>query len=390
MEPSIKPLRIIISAVNFTEGGPLTVLRDCLKAAASMLPIDCELIALVNNADLIHEPRVRLISIPSSKKSWFHRLYWEWSGFRRISSNLKPALWLSLHDITPRVIATRQAVYCHNPSPFYRASWREALLEPKFLLFNLLYVWLYRAFIHRNYCVIVQQEWMRSEFIRRIGSLTIVVAHPSLRLDEGPRPAENRGTVFVFIYPALPRVFKNIEILCKAAQVLTSRGVGGFEVRLTIDGTENRYARELLRVFGNASQVRFIGRQTKTEMATQYREASAVVFPSRLETWGLPITEGKKLGYPLLLADLPYARETVGTYDQVSFFPADSSEALANLMQSMLDQTWQPSGSFRPDPKPPFAPDWESLWKILVDDLLPMSPASKVGSYENKNSNISQ
>lgn len=366
-------LRIVISAVNFTEGGPLTVLRECLASAASILPTEFEIIALVNRADLIHEARVSFMPIPSSKKSWLHRLYWEWFGFRRISRDLKPALWLSLHDITPRVSASRQAVYCHNPSPFYRIAIREAILEPKFFIFNQLYALLYRVFIHRNYCVIVQQEWLRAEFKRRMGQLPVVVAHPSLHADERPS-APTSGPVFVFIYPALPRVFKNIETLCKAAKILASRGVSSFEVRLTLDGSENRYARWLLRRFGVIEQVRFIGRQTKDEMTEQYREASAVVFPSKLETWGLPITEGKAHGRPLLVADLPYARETVGNYDRVSFFPADSSVALADLMQTMIERTWQPTGCYHSDPAAPFATDWESLWGILTNGLQTVPP----------------
>jgi glycosyltransferase involved in cell wall biosynthesis len=363
---------IVVSAVNFTEGGPLTVLRECLASASAVLPADCEIVAIVNRADLINEPRVRLISIPSSKKSWFHRLYWEWFGFMRISRELKPALWLSLHDITPRVSAARQAVYCHNPSPFYRIRVREALMEPTFLMFNQLYALLYRLFIRRNYCVVVQQDWLRAEFIRRMGQLSVVVAHPSFRAVERHN-ASKLGPAFVFIYPALPRVFKNIETLCKAAQLLASRGVSGFEVRLTLDGSENRYSRWLRNRFSDTTQVQFIGRQTKDEMAFQYGEASAVVFPSKLETWGLPITEGKAQRLPLLVADLPYARETVGTYDLVSFFPAESPEALADLMQSMIEQTWQPTGNHHSDPAAPFAPDWPSLWGILTNGL-PTTP----------------
>jgi glycosyltransferase involved in cell wall biosynthesis len=365
-------LRIVVSAVNFTEGGPLTVLRECLASAVAVLPAEWEIVALVHRADLVNAPRVRMISIPSSKKSWFHRLYWEWFGFRRISRELKPTLWLSLHDITPRVLATRQAVYCHNPSPFYRISLREALLEPTFLMFNQFYAFLYRIFIRRNYCVIVQQDWLRDEFIRRMGQLPVVVAHPSMRTDE-LASIQMPGSTFVFIYPALPRVFKNIETLCKATQILVSRGISGFEVRLTLDGTENRYARWLRKRFGGVAEVRFIGRQTKDEMAVHYGESSAVVFPSKLETWGLPITEAKEQRRPLLVADLPYARETVGTYDLVSFFTAESPEALADLMQSMVKQTWQPTGNHHSDPSAPFAPDWASLWGILTHGL-PTAP----------------
>lgn len=360
--------RIVISAVNFSEGGPLTVLRECLSSAVATVPENYEIIALVHSTDLFRQPRVRLIEIPSAKKSWLHRLYWEWFGFLQLSKKLKPTLWLSLHDITPRVLASRQAVYCHNPSPFYRVSLKESLQEPVFLLFNLLYVWLYRALIRRNYCVIVQQQWLRAEFIKRFGQIPVVVAHPVARPLHFPK-VNPSGPVFIFLYPALPRVFKNFETLCRAAQLLTSRGVTGFEIRLTTDGHENGYARWLRKQFGATSHVRFIGRQTQDEMRSQYSQASAVVFPSKLETWGLPISEAKSQQIPLLLADLPYAHETVGSYDLVSFFSVDSPAALADLMQSMLDKSWQPTGNKLNTPASPFAPDWTSLWGLLTDGL---------------------
>ncbi len=368
MEANIATVRVVVSAVNFTEGGPLTVLRECLASAAAVLPIEWELVVLVHRADLINEPRVHPIAIPSSKKSWLHRLYWEWFGFMRLSRELAPDLWLSLHDITPRVSVKRQVVYCHNPSPFYRVGLREALWEPKFLAFNLLYGLLYRIMIHRNRWVIVQQDWLRTEFERRMGPLNVVVAHPFLRIgaclvERIPQPR------FVFLYPALPRPFKNVETLCRAVRIIAARGVDNFEVRLTIDGSENRYARWIRREFDATPSIHFIGRQTKQEMSEQYREASAVVFPSKLETWGLPITEGKARQLPLLLADLPYARETVGTYDLVSFFPAESAETLADLMQAMLEGTWQATGNNHPDPEFPCVPDWSSLWGILIDGL---------------------
>jgi glycosyltransferase involved in cell wall biosynthesis len=361
-------LRIVVSAVNFTEGGPLTILRECLASAATILPADIEIVAIVNRADLINEPRVRLISIPSSKISWFHRLYWEWFGFMRISRELNPALWLSMHDITPRVSTCRQAVYCHNSAPFYRIGLREALMEPTFFFFNKFYGLLYRVFIRRNYFVIVQQTWLREAFLNSMGKLRIVVAHPLVPINV-KTSAKLTGSKFIFIYPSLPRVFKNIETLCKAAQIMSSRGMNCFEVRVTLNGTENRYARWLFRQFGNVECVKFIGRQTSDEMVNLYREADALVFPSKLETWGLPISEAKAFRLPLLVADLPYARETVGSYDLVSFFSPESADALADLMQLMVERKWQPMSHQHEDPLPPFASDWSGLWRILTDGL---------------------
>lgn len=358
---------LIISAVNFTEGGPLTVLRDCVAAARSTLP-EWRIVVMAHDARLIDTPGVEVMAFPETKTSWARRLKLEWHGFRKLSQELKPDLWLSLHDITPRVVAGRQAVYCHNPAAFYRIGWREAFLEPKFLLFNLFYGWLYGAFVRRNRQVIVQQQWLRDEFRRRFGALPLIVAYPSV--DIPPTHGQLRpGRRAVFFYPALPRVFKNLELLGKAAEILKARGVDGFEIRLTVAGAENRYARWLKSRFAATPALRFIGRQNAQQMKQQYADATAVIFPSRLETWGLPITEAKTHGLPLLVADAPYARETVGTYDAVSFFPPHRAEVLADQMLAMIEGNWAPAGNTGITPTVPFAQDWSQLMKLLTQDL---------------------
>ena len=151
---------LVISAVNFTEGGPLTVLHDAVHAARETLP-GWRIVVMAHDASLITTAGVEVRAFPATKTSWLQRLKLEWHGFMRESRALQPDVWLSLHDITPRVVARHQAVYCHNPAAFHRIGWREAFLEPKFLLFNLFYGRLYGMFIHRNRQVIVQQQWLR-------------------------------------------------------------------------------------------------------------------------------------------------------------------------------------------------------------------------------------
>ena len=359
----------MVSAVNLIEGGTLTVLRDCLAAAAKELPPEWRIVALVHDKGLVTEPRIELIEVKDAKGSWLRRVLHEWVGFRRLSLILSPDLWLSLHDITPRVVARRQAVYCHNPAPFYSASWREARLDPSFWLFNKFYRFLYGSFIRRNHIVIVQQSWLRTAFWRLFGPLPIVVAHPSITLRLEPLPATAPATTMRFLYPSFPRVHKNFEIICEAARLLEQRCVSGFEVRLTLDGTENSYSRWLHGRYNRTESLRFIGLQNRDEMAQEYINASVVLFPGKLETWGLPISEAKAYGKPLLVSDLPYAHETVGSYERVSFFQPFDVAGLADLMQQIIDRQWTPTGSLENVPAEPYARDWKELWALLVKDL---------------------
>ena len=138
---------------------------------------------------------------------------------------------------------------------------------------------------------------------------------------------------------------------------------------MTLSGDENRYSKWLYAKYNFIPELHFVGLQNREQMVIQYREAAAVIFPSKLETWGLPISEAKLYNKPLLVADMPYAHETVGTYDRVSFFPPTEPGALADLMQSVIERRWQPVGAKGEDPSQPFARNWNELWQLMTEGL---------------------
>ena len=359
---------IVVSAVNFTEGGGLTILRETLSSLNRDLPATWNIIALVNDKRVVEQDNVKAIEFPLAKKSWILRLYYEWYYFNKLSKEIGVDLWLSLHDITPRVTSRRQVVYCHNPAPFYSLSLREKWLDPRMCLFSWFYKLLYKILIHRNRWVIVQQQWIREEFYKGVCQTPIVVAHPLTRMLEG-KNTNNIGGQKVFFYPTFPRVFKNLELVCEAAKLLSEKGINDFEVRLTVSGIENRYSRWLYRKFSKVLQVRFIGVQNPAGMKKQYSECAALVFPSKLETWGLPISEAKRYGCKIILADLQYAHETVGDYRDVCFFDPTRPLQLADLMQSVILENWCPTGSRQLELSQPFTKDWKGLIDLIIKDL---------------------
>ena len=90
-----------------------------------------------------------------------------------------------------------------NPAPFYPFSFREALLDWKFGCFTVLYRFLYGINIKsNNFVVVVEQDWLRTEFQARYGVRRVVVAHP---IDRPSSHSEIRGlrkpqrTVSVFL-----------------------------------------------------------------------------------------------------------------------------------------------------------------------------------------------
>lgn len=358
----------MLSAVNLTEGGPLTVLQDFVRACCERLPPEWELVVFVHDRRLIDCGRARCIEIPAAKSSWLLRIWIEFVGFRRHARRLAPDLWISLHDTSPSVGKVPQVVYCHNAVPFFRIRGRDVLFQPKLLAFRAAYGWLYRINLKRNRAIVVQQSWMRNEFRRWTrASQDIVVAYPSSPAQTAPahRSARSPGRA-TFLYPSLARPFKNLELVGRAVELLERDASWRSEVVFTVDGTENRYSAWLKRRFARCASIRFAGLQSREGMRKLYETCDCLLFPSRMESWGLPITEARQMQLPMLIADLPYAKEAVGTYEAVSFVGVDDHVALARKMLAFQLGSLTFEGSRSAAPQPPFARGWGELVEMLV------------------------
>lgn len=332
---------IVISAVNLNVGGTLTILRNCLGYLSSLAAQkEYRVVAIVYKRELADFPNIEYIETQWPKKKWVNRLWFEYVSMKKISKQLNPVyLWLSLHDTSPSVMAQHKAVYCHNSFPFYKWKIQECFFAPKIVLFALFSKFIYQKNIKQNDYVIVQQQWMKKEFMRLFGMSKerFIVALPDIpKGEEGIATPKEKG-VFSFIYAAAPDSHKNFECLCRAAQILEKEGIIDFKVYITIKGNENRYAQWIVkRWVGKIKSLCFIGYQSRKSLFAYYAQSDCLVFPSKVETWGLPITEFGSFAKPMLLADLPYAHETAAGGNHVAFFNPDKPAELARYMKRLI------------------------------------------------------
>jgi glycosyltransferase involved in cell wall biosynthesis len=362
--------RIVLSGVNLVDMGPLNIFKEALHSLARVCGDESEIIALVHRRELFNVPNVAYKEFPRIKSSWLRRLWFEYRTSKSLSEQISPRLWLSMHDMTPNVKADIRVVYCHNPAPFYCLRLRDAILDPSFALFVAFYRHLYRINLKHNDFVIVQQDWMRGEFERVFGLRNVIVARPSID-DATVTPGERNATSnerFVFFYPAYPRPFKNFEVALDSACLLEDDQLNGLELWLTVDGSENRYAARIRKKYEGLGTVRWLGLLSRQKVFELYGKADCLLFPSRLETWGLPITEFKTTGKPIMAADLPYAHETVGSYNQAAFFDPNDAKGLAGLMRRAQLREGVFAKVYEREPAPPFARNWEELWPLLLSE----------------------
>lgn len=333
---------IVVSAVTLRKGGTLTILRQCLSYLSELAAQgDYRIVALVHRKDLVSYPNVEYMEMPDMIQGWGKRLWCEYVTMRSISRQLAPVyLWLSMHDTTPNVQAERQAVYCQTSFPFLKGKWQDLFFDYKIVLFTLFTRFAYRINIHRNRYLIVQAEWLRNGFSKMFGlpKGLFIVATPE-RMGKGMIIKDyQQNLIYTFLFASTPDCHKNFETVCRAAALLEKElGIGKFKVILTVSGHENRYAEWLHRRWGHLRSIEFAGFMSREELYRNYASAHCLVFPSRVETWGLPISEFAAFGKPMLLADLPYAHETASGSGQTAFFDPENPESLMNQMKRLVN-----------------------------------------------------
>ena len=308
---------------------------------------------------------ITFIEIKDTKKSYIKRFYYEYSYFYKFSLDNDVYVWISVHDMTPKVKADRLYTYCHNPMPFYKPDLKELRFEKKLFLFSLLYKYIYAINIKMNTYLVVQQDWIRQEFKRMFGIDNIIVARPNKELSVVKNGTQS--DLITFIYASQATFFKNFEVLCEATKILEDSGVVDFKVLITLSGTENSYSNWLYERYKSIRNIEWVGFLCQEKLFELYGSSSCLVFPSKLETWGLPISEYKNTNKPIIASDLPYAHETVGDYCDVAFFNPDDANELASYMRKVIRK--EKLGSIEAKKVEKLCINgWHEFWRFTVEN----------------------
>ena len=365
---------IVISGINLYEGGTLSVLKDCLNTIEhSKNLLNYDFIVLVHKKalfDLNLYRKIKFIEFPYSRISYIFRLFYEFYYFKKFVVRNNIYFWFSIHDITPNVGNIQQAVYCHNPTPFGKIIYKDLYIQPKLFLFSIFYSLLYKINIKKNKFVIVQQLWIKNEFCKRfnLDYDKIIIAKPQESNYLINYLDVNTNYFKSFIYPTYPRPFKNIEIIGEAAKILINNNHTEFEIIITIDGSENKYSKLIYDKYKNIKQLKFIGIQTRDDIFKLYNKSDCLIFPSMLETWGMPISEFKKYGKTMIIADKIYAKETVGEYQKVKFFnPTNPHELATNIKNFQLNTIKYDNTKPISYPQPAVN-NWEELLLLILNE----------------------
>ncbi|MCB0063943.1 MAG: glycosyltransferase family 4 protein [Caldilineaceae bacterium] len=149
---------------------------------------------------------------------------------------------------------------------------------------------------------------------------------------------------FLYLGTLEPR--KNLPLLIRAyAQWRAQAKATDRDVKLVLAGGKGWFYAEIFQLVTDLELtdcVRFPGYIPEAELPIWYSAATAFIYPSRFEGFGLPVLEAMACGTPVLCSDIPILREIADGH--ALFFPVEDATALANLLQrTLVDATLQES-----------------------------------------------
>ena len=324
-----------LSKMSEGDGGPIHVTVATPTPAGGMddarmpyrivrRPNQMQLAKLIRAADIVHAAGP---AFPPLVIAWLFRkpIVVEHSGYQSICPNGmllygRDRVLCPGHFMARRY---RECLRCNQKDWGWLRSLRQLLL----------------TFPRRWLCRRVASNVGPSRHIARRIALpkTEVIFHgvPPTPDNSSAQVTNRNGQPVCFAYVGRLVIEKGVAVLLRAAAQLVRSGVD-FRVRILGDGPERQSLEELVRQFGLADRIEFVGAVPAERVTEALGWADAVVMPSVWEDVApLVAIEQMMKGKLVIASDIGGLGEEIG--DTGLTFPPGDAAALAGCMQRVLD-----------------------------------------------------
>lgn len=278
------------------------------------------------------------------------RLRFDYGRSREILErmNVKPDLIVSLQNTGVACLKdTWQIIYYHQPLPFYPQRWSPLKkAERRLFMYKYIYPWFVRNSIRKDRVdFIAQIPFIKDGIVNQFGidENRVHVLFPDTEKVEKEKLKSYtfEGDNYNFIYPATAVSYKNHKLLIDALSVLRVENknvCNRLRIHLTIGTDDNLIFTEKVREAGLEQQFVLHGAVPHEELLCMLNSCHGLLFPSTIETLGLPLLEAAKLGKAIVASDLTYAHQVLGDYEGVSFVDVNDARKWAdNILELSID-----------------------------------------------------
>lgn len=334
---------IAVNAYPLHNSGGLSILEQLIRGIECYSQ-DCGYLLFVHPGVRVKTTAKNIRFVDVHQNPFDKKLFrWNFSGMKK---------WLDSHGITPDAVISMANVnsliqpgipnflYFHQAIPLYPYRWNPFLSNQRVLW---MYKTVFRFFVKRSLKpdteVFVQLECIKNRFSNtfKTDKSRIHVITPegmSEACPSTPSPMKVDPEYCNLIYPATPFLHKNHKVLIKALQILEK--YKKFKINLYLTCTKVQ-VKDLcdLPLGDHGIRVTYLGYIHQEELKSLYRQVDALLFPSKIESFGLPLIEAASYGLPIAAADTDFAREVLCHYPGARFVPEDDpglwAEQIAQL-----------------------------------------------------------
>ncbi|VTS24291.1 Glycosyl transferases group 1 [Streptococcus porcinus] len=281
---------------------------------------DIEWIFLVSEQIVNSKNNVKVI-VDKSLRSKFKRLKFDLFTGHRYIKKFSPDVIVSFQNTLPLFTTTKTVLYLHQSLPFQTEKEYSFFKRNEFPYAVIQYIIgsLIRLSVKRSDLTIVQSEWLK-QAISTISKNTKVIA-PTIK-DIPKLNNQEISNQVCFFYPTSDYPYKNNELIEKAVEIV-EQNFESFSVKITL---EHKLKSE---------RIESLGMISRTEVMSLMSQG-VLLFPSYIESFGLPLLEARELNRIILSTDTLFAREVLQDYPNVYYFHKNNYEELAQLMERVI------------------------------------------------------
>lgn len=313
---------ILIYDVHASESGALAILNDLYAQIKSYPDKTVKWVFAVSTPTYEETESIVVHRYPWVKKNWGYRLIFDNITTRKLIKKYKPHKVFSLQNKGIDFYKGPQYVYLHLP--FILTDHRFSIAKDGKKL------WIYQNILSKNIFsslrkvdkTIVQTHWMKEALIKKanVQADKIIIDAPDITMNNIGIFVDNEKNRKRFFYPATAFTYKNHMTLLKGLKYAVENGLKDYELFLTIRADESKYTKALEKFAkDNRLNVVFNGPIPREAVFNRYTD-SVLVFPSYVESFGLPLLEAKMTDTPVIAADCPFSREILADYEKAVFF----------------------------------------------------------------------
>lgn len=318
----------ILVAIGAEKFGAKTILEIYYN---EILKSDDNWVFIVSKSILVDSKNIKIKKIPWVKKSILHRAFFYKIYLKRYKKiNLYKIV--SLDNIGINLKGSKNIVYLHQAIPFSNLKFN-LIKEPKLWAIKNIYKYFIFKSLKNTDEIIVQSNFMKKLVLKRFPEKTndIQIIRPKMNISLGSTSKSFKAKK-IFFYPAGPFSYKNHLILINVAIKLLSQKID-FIIIFTFNKEENWYSKKLYKLVKKHSlPIYFVGYLDYKKMGQFYKK-SILVFPSLLESFGLPLVEASIFKSRIIASDTEVNREVLINYKYSNFFDVSDSNSLFELMK---------------------------------------------------------